>query len=281
MYQGYKVVTVTPKVRRKYLKVLLPYLLRNKPFVDHHMFYLNTDSGDDVAYVDGLCRDPFFSRIPGQLTYAKNDSLWPVWKYNCDPDTIYVRIDDDICYIHPNTVERLVEVRLAHPEPFLVYPIIVNNNMDVILRDQFQMKIKTWAYEMEQNWAYGLEKHYKFFYEYPDIFRDYKFDYVEVAPQRIFINCCCWFGKDFAEFGGDLSKIVEPYDTLDVKNKIDEELVVSDTLPRRLGRKNAITSSGLVCHYSFSWQHPVMDVCGLYERYLELSKQVMGKYRLI
>ena len=40
---------------------------------------------------------------------------------------IYIRLDDDIVFIEENTIPTLIRYRLDNPEPFLVFPIIINN----------------------------------------------------------------------------------------------------------------------------------------------------------
>ena len=85
-------------------------------------------------------------------------SIYHFFKEYTDPNTIYLRFDDDICYIAPDAINNLLNFRIEHPEFFLVYPVIVNNSMNEFLESPFQ--------NIEGNWytnsEHILKKHYMF-----------------------------------------------------------------------------------------------------------------------
>ena len=54
MYQGRRVVSVTPYGRHRYVEILARYLLSLRPLIDEHHFWVNTDDADDLAFVEGL-----------------------------------------------------------------------------------------------------------------------------------------------------------------------------------------------------------------------------------
>lgn len=256
MIDGYKVVTITPAGRIPFLEILFPYLLQNRHVIDKHIFYLNP--ADDISrnYIISLGSryKSFVEIIQGELPYNWWRSVYPMYKYCCDEDTIYIKIDDDVCYIGPDSIEKLVRFRIAHPEFFLVFPVIVNNNMDIPLGIETKSKFQDFLTCL----SFGLEKHWKFFFHYPNYLEKFcKFDYMALSPQRIMINCVSWFGRDFAKFGGVVPE--------------DDEVWLTIDKTADLRRQNAVTANAIVCHFAFSWQQQIMAESGLLEEYKKLA----------
>ena len=52
-------------------------------------------------------------------------SLWQ--HYAAEPDTIYVKIDDDVVFIDDNAIPRMVSSLVAHPEVSSIQANVVNN----------------------------------------------------------------------------------------------------------------------------------------------------------
>ena len=50
------------------------------------------------------------------------------FKFAIDPDTIYVRIDDDVVWMVEGCIEALVQHRVQYPDAYLVYANIVNSS---------------------------------------------------------------------------------------------------------------------------------------------------------
>lgn len=127
----YRVVTVTPAGRKRYLAILVPYLLRNRTHIAEHHWWVNTRDAADVEYLEELAAQyPTFFKLDRRTFYNVDQPTVSIWQYfrDCvDEDTIYVRLDDDICYVAPDAIHTLTAYRATHRDPFLVLGNIVNN----------------------------------------------------------------------------------------------------------------------------------------------------------
>src|SRR5689334_19608767 len=113
MFQGYRVVCVTPAGRRRYMKLLVPQVLAS-PIVDRYDVWLNTNTAGDLAFLRQL---PELDRTrPDRVRLiAQPDNLLPGWdaiagfhRLAQDADTIYVRLDDDVVWLEPGFFETLL-----------------------------------------------------------------------------------------------------------------------------------------------------------------------------
>jgi hypothetical protein len=143
MFQGYRIVAVTPAGRRRYLEVLLPNLLAQRPLVDEYQLWLNCydertgrESIEDLEYCqDVKDRHPdFVTLIPpkpkeaGRNPHmARSRTIHHFFRDCTNPRTIYVRFDDDIVFIAPDALRELMAYRIGHPSHFLVFANIINN----------------------------------------------------------------------------------------------------------------------------------------------------------
>jgi hypothetical protein len=132
---GHKVVVFTPWGRELTASILFEYLKRDHAagVVDEWHLWLNTDDDQvrDVEYGLNLEEDndwiKTFSRPAGPVLHPKQMNTGRFYVYTQEPETIYVRMDDDIVYIEKNAIARLAEHRLDNKYPFVVFPIIWNN----------------------------------------------------------------------------------------------------------------------------------------------------------
>lgn len=269
------VVTVCPAGRKEYLAVLARHLLRLQGFVDRHDFWLNTAVPEDVAFLEELERKhPAFFRIvrvppPTTLTPHGRTKLGTTYHIGAffphasEPGTVYVRFDDDICYIHPGSVETLVQYRISHPEPFLVYPTIVNNSlMSALLQAHGALpRMPGCPYSLfGRGWSdtrFAAELHRRFIdavkrgdisrWRLPNkTFSDY---------ERVSINCIAWLGEDMAK--ASVSELEEQY--------------LATERPAELGRPNALCGSAVVAHFAYGPQRQHLDRTGLLQEYARLA----------
>jgi len=61
---------------------------------------------------------------------------WYTLKDCCDPDTVFVRVDDDICWMAEDCLYNLVRFRVDNPEHFLVYTNTINNAVCAFLHQR-------------------------------------------------------------------------------------------------------------------------------------------------
>ena len=189
----------------------------------------------------------------------------------CDSNTIYIKIDDDFCYIGRDAMHDLIQFRIENPDYFLVCPPTVNSSLQTHVLQRM-----------------GQLAHEPYFYSY-DPFNDNGFRSGEAAQQlhegflqslttehswwefprwelnqleRGTIGAACFFGRDFAAFGGEVIDNDE-HDLMCVK-------------PREIGRINAFAPcragrDAFFAHYSYSPQKAHLDTTDILARYEEVA----------
>ncbi|KAI1496971.1 hypothetical protein F5X99DRAFT_424011 [Biscogniauxia marginata] len=116
--------------RRRTVDFLDCYLTRNLVdnggYLDEVWFMLHTDNQEDLAYLDRLVSQRRRYRIvnPGE---CQGSSYGCIWDPVVEDDTIYIKIDDDIVFIHPDTIPQLVHTRIKEPHPYAVSANLVNS----------------------------------------------------------------------------------------------------------------------------------------------------------
>src|SRR5262245_15255943 len=126
MFNGYKVVSVTPFGRRRYVSLLDHYLRRARGIIDEHHFWVNTKNDADVEWLRSCVATApdFYRTIEIDQPY---EDFWTLrihtffHQYPNAPDTIFIRFDDDIVWIESQAIERLLAFRVANPRYFLVF----------------------------------------------------------------------------------------------------------------------------------------------------------------
>lgn len=265
-----KVITVTPAGRKKYLEILCPYLLKNKHIISEHHFWVNTTNKEDIEYLNKLASEnTFFKLVPiPKGTPNKNTTICLFFENCVDKDAVYIRFDDDICWMANDAVEKLVNYRIRHPEPFIVSGNVVNNSICTHLHQRFgniPIDIGMCGYNRicDNGWKSpekavtfhecflealkgGVTDRYKFPAWYFHTYEDFS------------INCISFLGKDFAEFGGKVGH--------------DEELWLTHDKPKELGRRNCIYGDALFAHFSYYTQRNVLEgSTNLLDVYKELA----------
>jgi hypothetical protein len=268
MIEGHRVCLTIPAGRKRYLEVLLPQLLR-EPGWDELQLWINTDKPDDLAYLDGLpSLDPRIRSIPLPEGVAPDGpSTIRHFFPNCiEPQHVYIRFDDDICYVEPGTVEKLARVRIEQPQPFLIFPVIVNNAIiSHILQGLGRIGARKYIEaQCKDPIGWGNPKfaeylHRAFLRSLAENRIDrFKFMSRPIALSRMSINCIAWRGEEFAKFGGKLGFT-------------NEEEWLSVTRPTQLGGYNLIYGQIVVAHFAFYPQRAHLDATDLLERYREAA----------
>ncbi|KAL7620030.1 Mitochondrial-processing peptidase subunit alpha [Parahypoxylon ruwenzoriense] len=127
---GIKVVGMVFYGRKRYVDILDCYLQQNLAsnggYFDEVWFMAHTKDEDDVAWIEDVVK-----RTPGYKIVGKGDCEGKkyscMWNYAVEDKTIYVKIDDDIVYIHPDAIPQLVHTRIALPHPYAISSNLVNS----------------------------------------------------------------------------------------------------------------------------------------------------------
>lgn len=219
-----KVIITIAAGRRLSMSGLIPQLLAQEGWDEMHV-WVNTTVKDDIDFLfalpklDSRIKLKFLQAGPEQLMngelvriHKKTNNLGDWWSENCtDPDAIYVRFDDDIVFVEKDTVKELVAARLKYPDPYLIFPVIINNGV-LAHHLEKQGKLKNSKYESYTPYVFdplvwSAEMCFDIHKQFLDKARQHGVDHFhipnfELTPQHISINCMVYFGRDIAAWGG-------------------------------------------------------------------------------
>lgn len=277
-----KKIIVTPAGRKQFLEILYNNLYAVRDQFDEWILWANTDNKEDLDYIRHLSESNDFIRcIDLDVPYNGNFSIASFFKYAKDVNSVYLRLDDDICFVDKSAIENIFNYRISNPEPFLVYGNIVNN----AIINYIQQRSGRLSYSSGANTYAGLEyikrnteaiaaETHRFFIDKINLSRvaDVKFDYSWklLSYERASINAVAWLGSDFDSFDGipDFSG----------QKDEDEEEFLACTMPKRLKRPNEIYGNAVFAHFSY---RPQLDYLinshpEIYDFYLNHSKNKTG-----
>ncbi|REK10760.1 MAG: hypothetical protein DWQ37_15045 [Planctomycetota bacterium] len=256
-----RVISVTPAGRRRYLQALVPHLLRQQHVIDEHHWWLNTHDEADAQYVTQLAAEhPHFFKVIRKdydPTLTIGEGIWRFFRHAAEPDTVYVRLDDDIVWFAPDAIHNLVRFRLENREPFIVSGNVVNNGVcaHALQKAGFipQSFGEVQNFCLDGNgWAcprFARKLHELFLSELAagriDRWKETKISLY--GTRRFSINVISWFGDDMRQVPEVL------------RGGADEEIFLTVTLPQRLRRPNVACGDALFTHFAFFSQRPYLE----------------------
>jgi hypothetical protein len=207
------------------MSALIPQLLAQEGWDEMHI-WVNTQVLDDQKFLaalpdlDARIKLKFIKSQAGKdkdgndiIVGKKTNNLGDWWPENCtDPDAIYVRFDDDIVFVEQGTVKALVEARLKYPEPYLIFPVIINNAIVAqYLEENSKLKHpqgKSYTPYVFDPLIWSADMCFDIHRQFINQVRLHGIDYFHIPdinfpPKHISINCMTYFGKDIAKWGGD------------------------------------------------------------------------------
>jgi hypothetical protein len=279
-----KVACWTPFGRERTVSILVKYIERDvkRGIVDEYILYMNTDEhqASDREYGYRLAEQYDWIRIIERPEGVNLGNLpkqrWTGLAYRemVDPETIYVRLDDDVVYLHEAAVENLVRARIEMPAPVAVFPIIINNAICshfLQLCGKIPMEWGTVnAYCMDPTgWANGpfavkLHEMLMDHIEAGTVESLYLYQDFPLQPGTQFSVSC------FASRGEDYAALPQP----GVLVPDEEESWHTIHQPVAKGVPNILRGNALVSHWSFFPQHPFLNATDLLDRYRELADKV-------
>jgi hypothetical protein len=222
--------------------------------VDEWRLWANTEDAADLAWMDALAaREPRVKVVRPSWPHEGNFSIHRYFPGCCDPDAVYVRLDDDVVYVGPDAIAHLADMRVHDPSPFLYYGAVVNNAITSHLHQRHGNLTKAYGivgYECKDpvGWGRGdvaLDLH-RTFLEYSDDVECWELpDWELWHYERCSINVVSWLGADFATFGGAVGR--------------DEEDWLACVAPRERGRPNRIYGGAVFVHYAYGPQREAVD----------------------
>jgi hypothetical protein len=242
------------------MHIMHQHLLRNRHVINKHVWWVNTADADDIAYMVQLVADfPDFYEVrynePKPSEPFSGYTICNFYKHACDPDTVYVRLDDDIIWMASNAIEKIVACRVAHPEPFLIHGNVINNSICNFLHREhgaIPLDVGPLTYICECPFSWKEPANVRIFHELffqhlnaGEMYR-YTFDnHLLSGYERCSINVISWLGKDFAEFEGAVGR--------------DEELWLSCEKPAAVRRPSMICGEALFSHFAFYTQRALIE----------------------
>ena len=125
------VIVVTPSGRKRYLEKLYKHLCNQKTDFQYWHLWINTVDKNDIEYMKTLEKENSWIKLIHieNLICTSNENISKFFRYAVDPDTVYIRLDDDVVWLENNFIKKLSTFRIENPEYFLVFANIVNNNV--------------------------------------------------------------------------------------------------------------------------------------------------------
>ncbi|KAI1751097.1 hypothetical protein F4782DRAFT_506843 [Xylaria castorea] len=129
---GFKIIAMVFFGRKRYVDILDCYLQQNLAsnggYLDEVWFMVHTEDEGDIAWLNGLVKEKQGYKIVGHNDCNKNNKKYGcLWEYATADNTMYIKLDDDIIYIHQDAIPQLVHTRLAVPHAFGVSAHLVNS----------------------------------------------------------------------------------------------------------------------------------------------------------
>ena len=283
MIDGKRVIAWTPFGRRRTVEILQAYLRRDHAVgvIDEWWLCLNTGPGQeaDEEYAHELARQhPEFIRLKPfpdgwQPMTPIQRNTGSFYRYMTDPNTIYIRLDDDIVYIHPAAMARLARAKIQMPHATACFALIWNNAICTHYAQAMNIVPKEWGHVqpfcMDGNgWANGefAVKMHTMLLDAID--RDTVNDlylYQDIAlqiGQQFSVSC-------FASSGAQYAALPDGPGVL-----VPDEEESFHTIHRTVatGIPNMIIGNALVSHYSFGPQHGCLYPTDVLDRYRALAE---------
>lgn len=275
MINGKKVEIIIFVGREAYMKCMLPYLLKDIELIDRISMVFHTWKESDRRYIQSLpSTNPKFRLIHGFESLSFNQCWVP--DFFSDPDTVYVKVDDDVVYIEDGTLTELIDFTLNHEQYFCVTPLVINSWFGgYALQEGRMLSHPSIVFKNIPNTIIGND----FIYNNGNAALFYHtclLNMLESSPDRK-----CYFHTDNLELdtrwninmicidGVKMKKMFE--DNGGSMNELDE-IYLSYRYPHLHGMKTCMMGSKVISHYSFKFQRSVMDQkSNLLERYYNLS----------
>lgn len=266
MFGDYRIICVTPAGRQRYLSILAPEIISSSFVDEYHLWKANVNSAD-VRYIHGL-RDSFPKvRVIEPPIYqpGPNSSLSQFYRHCVDEDAIYIRFDDDIVFLEKDFFPKFLQFRVEHPEFFLVFPNTINNPVStylVNLHGTINLGTEVEPGPIDRApWStpHFAEQLHRVFLRSVATGRisDWYFATTMLALVKSPMNCVGWFGRDFADFRGEVP--------------VDDEEWLCIARPSELMRPNCILGDAIVSHFAFSHQRNYLDNADVLDNYVHIN----------
>lgn len=287
MYNDNQVVACTPFGREITVSVLLPYLRREheKGLLDHWQLWMNTDphQTSDREYGYRIAQEnSWISTVERpshrNTNHAQKQYNTRTFFERCtELDTVYVRFDDDIVYLHEDALRSLIDVKLRMSDSALcVFPIIWNNaisswHLQVRGKIPYEYGTVGSPYCMDPvGWAdphFAEKIHNLLLSKIQDNDVESLFFYHEVSldrGQQYSVSCFATESRDY--------RLLNPPGYFD---STDDEAWHTIVRPSETGQANLITGNSLISHFTFFPQREyILNNTDILPRYRRLAEML-------
>ena len=272
MLNNYKIICNTAAGRRRYMQYLIPFVVAND-IVDRYDIWVNTTDKQDIAFFQILQKE--FPKI--NLVYQPDGvvdgcrSISAFYRQCVEEDAIYFKLDDDIVWMEPDMIEKMVRFRIDNPDYFIVSPLVINNPIcTYILQNTGKIKLNKYYPAqvghdiLNQSSAFAAQLHEWFLTsqlpgkQYQNLYCGKR----PIALNRFSINSILWFGSEMAKFGGIVTG--------------DEEEWMTVIKPTALGAVNCINGDAIAVHFAFYPQRKKLDKLNILNRYGAFASEING-----
>lgn len=128
--EGFKIIAIVFYGRPDRVEILNCYLqknlVENGGMLDEVRWAVNTHNEDDIKWLEEevLPSSPNYKRV--NIGSDNNAQYGKVWE-TVEKGHLYIKIDDDVVWLDDDAIPQLVDMRMKHPEAFLVSSNIINN----------------------------------------------------------------------------------------------------------------------------------------------------------
>lgn len=277
MINGKKLIICTPSGRKQCLEILANYIKKDWDIIDEWQLWVNTTDELDLEYIKELAgtdKRIILKHVDPKYPMDPLNRQWNLHLFyrDCKEDAVYIRIDDDICYIEPGAIKRLAEFRLENPKPFIAYGNTLNNSLMSYIQTRLgNFTIEHGIPKYETFDEVGLKSGEFFLDVHKDVLKSvkdgtldkYKFGkWMLYDYEHYSITVSSFLGETIKNLGRD----VQPNDELELNIEI----------PKLLGEYNIILGDALFVHYRYYYQMESLramevDIDSYLKEYYQLS----------
>jgi hypothetical protein len=266
-----KRIVVTPAGRKRYLEILYLHLLDKKNEFDEWHLWVNTNKEEDVAYIYSLEKEnSWIKTVSSKIKIVPRDPVATInqfYEYCTEEDSMYLKLDDDICFIEKESIDKIFKERENNKKNLLVIGNTINNPMISYYYQRYNIIPKYPACSGKPKdpvgWGsidFAKTLHNLFLKKHKENNLDHFYlnniDLVDFP--LISINAICWSGSMFNRLGGSINQ------------KDHDEEWFTRIITKKENITNLVLGNTLFCHFSFNNQVKDLEQTSLLSRYRSL-----------
>ncbi len=265
-------VITCPAGRKRYLSILVRYLdrLHQQRLFDALHLWVNTDVPEDREFIEQVGRQRDWAELVYRPMSSNGWGIAPFFDYCSDPDTVYIRFDDDVVFLEMAQFAHYVDFRIRHPEYFLVYANTINNVLCSHLHQRlgivgYEAGTVAWDPHDKVGWTSGhfAELAHRSFlraYDKGELDRYRFWLWRMYFGERLSTHVIAWLGCEFAKFDGRV-------------DHEDDEHWLSCVRPQEAGKPNVVFGNMLAVHFAYHTQREYLDRTSLLAEYENVSRR--------